>query len=62
MKYVIIYQTGSLYITENSEEVNEILRQKEGVFYVVTAYPTFAVIEKYQTVDGKIYRIDVVNM
>jgi len=62
MYYVIIDGKGNLHTTEKSEEVDEILKSKEGIFYVITIYNSPLTIEKYQTAHGKIYRIDVLNV
>ena len=62
MYYIVIDQKGNLHITEKSEEVDEILRQREGVFYVITVYNSPVTVEKYQTAHGKIYRIDALNV
>jgi hypothetical protein len=62
MKYLVISQSGNLYMVEKSEDVDEILRQREGVFYVISMYPAYVMVEKYQAANHKIYRIDSVKL
>jgi hypothetical protein len=62
MKYVVISQTGSLYMVEKSEDVDEILRQREGIFYIINIYGNYIYAEKYQVENGKIHRIDSVKL
>jgi len=62
MKYVVIDKEGNILITEKSEEVDRVLKSKEGIFYVIAVYGSPFSIEKYQTAHGKIYRIDVLNV
>jgi len=62
MKYVVISQTGNLYVVEKSEEVDQILRQNEGIFFLIQIYPAYSLIEKYQVENGKIYRVNNVKI
>jgi len=62
MKYVVISQTGSLYMVEKSEDVDEISRQREGVFYIINVYGNYIYAEEYQVENGKIHRIDSIKL
>jgi ribosomal protein S12 len=58
MLYVIVDENNNVLITENSEKVDEFMKQKNGVYYMIVKNGNYVVSETYQVYDKKPYRID----
>ena len=58
MVYVVIKNNNEIKTCKTEKEVENTLKVKEGVFYVISVYSAYIAIEKYQVNDNKMYRID----